>query len=143
MPDSAVRQFGLALIEQEWTEIKINESSEKQEATMQNILTSLIDMHCPNKTVKLIPQIDEPFITNELKMFKMLDRQRKIDYRKHSKSAKYCFLNDLFMAKYSRASKDYMEKMMLEESNNVYSAFALIRHKQTYEHRMGPNIFHL
>ena len=125
LPESAVRQFGLALIEQDWTEMKSNDSSEKQEMTMQNILTSLIEEHCPTKTVKLRPQTDKPFITNELKT---LDRKRKREYRKHRKSEKYCYLNELFNAKYSKASKDYLEKMMFElEESNPAKANKLIK----------------
>ena len=84
-----------------------------------------MDKHCPTKTVKLRPQIDKPFITNELKM---LDKQRKREYRKHRKIARYCFLNDLFNVKYRRASKDYLEKMMLElEKPNPAKANKLIK----------------
>ena len=57
-----------------------------------------------------------PFFTKELKT---LDRQRKREYRKHGKSERYCSLNDVYKAKYSKASKDYLKNIMkeLEESN--------------------------
>ena len=116
LPESAVHKFGLALIDQDWDVMCSKDSSEKQEETMQNILSSLLRSHCPTKTVKLRPQVDKPFITNELKT---LDRQRKREYRKHGKSSRYCSLNDIYKAKYSKASKDYLENIMkeLEESN--------------------------
>ena len=92
---------------------------------MQNILSSLLRSHCPTKTVKLRPQVDKPFITNELKT---LDRQRKREYRKHRKSPRYCYLNNMFNTKYRKASKDYLDKMMLElEESNPAKANNLIK----------------
>ena len=92
---------------------------------MQHVLTSLLDLHCPTKTVKLRPQVDKPFITEELKR---LDRQRKREYKKHQKSQKYQDLCSLFDKKYKRASKDYLEKIMLEfEETNPAKASKLLK----------------
>ena len=125
LPESAVRKFGLALIDQEWAAMSSKDSSEKQEETMQNILSSLLSSHCPTKTVKLRPQVDKPFITYELKT---LDRQRKREYRKHRKSPRYCYLNNQFNTKYRKASKDYLDKMMLElEESNPAKANKIIK----------------
>ena len=101
----------MALIEQDWSGVESQDNSEEQEAALQLILTNLLDEHCPTKTVRIRPQIDKPFITKELKA---LDRQRKREYKKHRKSVKYANLNSQFVTKYKRASKDYLDKMMLE-----------------------------
>ena len=116
LPDSAVRQFGRALNNEDWSKINAEGTSEEQELDLQTILARLLDQHCPTKTVKLRPQVDKPFITAELKK---LDRQRKREYKKHGKSEKYHSVNKLFETKYKKASTEYLNKMMLdlEESN--------------------------
>ena len=92
---------------------------------MQNVLTSHLDLHCPTKTVKLRPQIDKPFMTEDLKR---LDRQRKREYKKHGKSQKYHSLSSIFDTKYKRASTDYLEKIMLEfEETNPAKANKLLK----------------
>ena len=111
LPDSAVRQLGLALIEQDWTKVESKDTPEEQETALQEILTNLLDVHCPTKTVRIRPHIDKPFITRELKT---LDRQRKREYKKNRKSDKYADLNNQFESKFKKASSEYLDKMMLE-----------------------------
>ena len=92
---------------------------------MQAILANLLDQHCPTKTVKLRPQVDKPFITAELKT---LDRQRKREYKKHGKSAKYHSVSNLFDTKYKNASTDYLRKMMLDlEGSNPAKANKILK----------------
>ena len=125
LPDSAVRQLGQALIEEDWAKVTSEGSPDQQDAALQLILTSLLDLHCPTKTVKLRPQIDKPFMTVELKK---LDRQRKREYKKHGKSQKYGSLTSLYDTKFKRASADYLEKIMLEfEDSNPGKANKLLK----------------
>lgn len=125
LPDSAIRQLGQALIKEDWAKVTSEASPNQQDAALQLILTSLLDLHCPTKTVKLRPQIDKPFMTVELKK---LDRQRKREYKKHGKSEKYRSLTSLYNTKFKRASADYLEKIMLEfEDSNPGKANKLLK----------------
>ena len=125
LPASKVRQLGLALINQNWNVIENHENSDDKEVALHEILNKVLDECCPTKTVRIRPQVDKPFITKELKT---LDRQRKREYRKHRKSEKYINLNHLYEAKYKKASKDYLDKMMLElEDANPSKANKLLK----------------
>ena len=106
LPDSGVRDFGVLLIDEDWSSVKEEDSSETQEAALQDLLGKFLDKSCPIKTVKLRTQ-DKPFMTEELKL---LHRKRTREYRKHGKSPEYIRLTDSFDTKLHKASRQFLKK---------------------------------
>ena len=110
LPDSAVNKFGMMILEEDWKEVKEDETAEEQEEMLQKILTTYLEKTCPTQTVKLGPT-DKPFITKELKR---IDRNRKREYNRNNKSALYCQLNNEFKTKYEQEAKRYL-RMNVDE----------------------------
>ena len=106
LPDSGVREFGRKLIEEDWSAVREEDSSDLQEAGFQNIVTQLLDNTCPVKTVKLRIQ-DKPYMTD---LLKKLHRQRTREYRKWGKSPKYKRLTEKFDEKLCQAGAKFLEK---------------------------------
>ena len=73
----------------------------------ENIVNTKLDLILPKKSVKINPNVDKPFYTDELKK---LDRQVKRVYRKQFRSEKYFNLKKLYDEKYKKAATDYLEK---------------------------------
>ena len=69
----------------------------------------------PQKSVKISLNFDKPFMTSDLKK---LDRQVKREYRKHSKSAKYLRLKEVYDRKYQQAATSYLEKNVWSLKND-------------------------
>ena len=110
LPDSGVREFGRKLIEEDWSAVRVEDSSDLQEADFQDILTQLLDDTCPAKTVKLWIQ-DKPYMTE---LLKKLHRQRTREYRKWGKSPKYKRLTEKFDDKFCQAGAKFLEKNVLK-----------------------------
>ena len=106
LPDSGVRLFGTMMINQDWDEVKDDDTTTQQDEALQSLLTRMLDDSCPTKTVRL-RLTDKPFITRELKI---LDRQRKRAYRQVGKSQKYLLLNDRYERKLKAAAQNYLDK---------------------------------
>ena len=110
LPDSAVAEFAKLIIEEDWEQVKEEETAGEQEEKLQDILMTYLDKACPTKTVKL-RETDKPFITNRLKE---LDRQRKREYGRKGKTVTYHRINDDFNAKLKSEEKKYLEKNVVE-----------------------------
>ena len=95
LPASGVREFGQQLIEEDLAAVRVEDSTDVQEAMFQETLTDVLDRTCPTKSVKLRVQ-DKPYITKELKT---IHRQRTREYRKWGKSQKYINLTKQFECK--------------------------------------------
>ena len=106
LPDSGVRAFGRLLMEENWSSVKENDSSDAQESVFQDLLNNFLDNACPTKTVKLRSQ-DKPYMTKELKM---IHRRRQREFRKHGKSRKYLNLSQSFDIKLLKSSKHFLKK---------------------------------
>ena len=106
LPDSGVRAFGEMMINQEWEEVREDDTPTKQDEALQTLLSEMLDDACPTKTVRL-RVIDKPYITKELKI---LDRQRKREYRKHGKSQRYSNISTKYQHKMEAAAQDFINK---------------------------------
>ena len=53
LPASGVREFAQQLIEEDWSAVREQDSTDVQEAIFKEILASSLDMSCPTKSVKL------------------------------------------------------------------------------------------
>ena len=91
LPDSGVWVFGTMMITEDWEDVREDDTTTKQDEALQSLLTRMLDKSCPTKTV-LLRLWDKPYITRELKI---LDRQRKREYRLFGKSLKYLQLNEV------------------------------------------------
>ena len=67
----------------------------------------MLDISLPTKSVKFRPQIDKPYITKELKV---LDRQRRREYRINGKSQKYLNLKENFSNKLKKSASAFLDK---------------------------------
>ena len=81
-----MREFGEWIWTEEWENISENISSSEQVLEFENIISTKFNSIMPQKSVKLNPFYDKPYITSELKK---LDRRIKRTYRKHGKSENY------------------------------------------------------
>ena len=106
LPDSVIREFGKAIIDEEWHAVKEDETSEEQEAALQKILIETMDKTCPTKTVKLRDD-DKPYITMKLKE---LDRKRKREFNTKGKTAKYKEANKDFKRKLQQEERKFLKK---------------------------------
>ena len=107
LPDSGIREFGQWITGEEWTSITIDANPTEQVTVFEKLVQEKLDLILPQKSVKIFPNSDKPFITSDLKK---LDRQVKREYRKHNKSAKYLRLKTDFDIKYKQAAANYLEK---------------------------------
>ena len=72
----------------DWNFLRENCDPNIQVEQYQRLLLDKLDIFFPEKEVK-ISNVDLPFMTKELKI---LDRQKKREYREHKKSEKYLTL---------------------------------------------------
>ena len=80
LPESGVREFGEWICSEEWGDISENISPSEQVQEFESIMTTKLNDILPQKSVKLNPFFDKPYITAELKK---LDRKVKRIYRRH------------------------------------------------------------
>ena len=62
LPDSGVRAFGQVIINQEWQEVKVGDTTTQQDEALQSLLIKILDDSCPTKTVRL-RAMDKPYVT--------------------------------------------------------------------------------
>ena len=121
LPDSGVRSFGLAMMNQDWEEVRLEDSPTQQDDALQALLSNMLEASLPTKTVKLRYN-DKPFITQEIKV---IDRKRRREYDKHGKSQKYLALNTVYERKLKAAKKAYLNRnvraLMDTEPGRAYS----------------------
>ena len=115
LPDSGVRIFGQLIINQDWADIKEEDTTTEQDLALQAVLLGMLDRACPTKTVKLRTE-DKPYITQEIKI---LDRQRRREYNKRGKSLIYNELKVRYERKLKAATQDFLDKTVrsLMEAN--------------------------
>ena len=106
LPDSGVRRFGQALMEEDWEEVRQEESPTQQDEALQAVLARLLEDSLPTKTVKL-RHTDKPYITKEIKV---IDRRRRREYEKHGKSIKYLQMKTTYDRKLKAATQNYLNK---------------------------------
>ena len=106
LPDSGVRRFGLAMMSQDWEEVRLEDSPTQQDDALQALLSDMLEASLPTKTVKLRNN-DKPFITQEIKV---IDRKRRREYDKHGKSQKYLALNTVYERKLKAAKQSYLNR---------------------------------
>ena len=70
-------------------------------------MTCKLDVILPQKTVKINPNFDKPYITSELKK---MDRKIKRLYRKHGKTEKYMKMKKTYDEKMKIAAQVYLER---------------------------------
>ena len=90
-----------------WDCIPSNSSSSKQADILENILTQKLNNIFPNFTTDL----------------KLLDRQKKREYRKNKESQKYLNLKEKYESLFDRTSKAYLSSLLnlLKSRNQVNS----------------------
>ena len=108
--ESRLRNFGLWIAQEEWQQLKSNNSSTQQEQILKNILQNKVNEYFPEKQVR-ISNTDKPWVTNEIKK---LDRWKKNEYKKHGKTKKYTELKGVFEEKKLKAEKLYLNKNVTE-----------------------------
>ena len=84
-----------------WGDISDNMDPSEQVQVFEDILSLKLDEILPQKTVKMNPNFDKPFITADLKK---MDRQIKREHRKRCQSEKY-----------TRLKKSYDEKLKMQQ----------------------------
>ena len=102
LPDSGVRRFGQALMEEDWEEVRQEDSPTQQDEALQALLARMLEDSLPTKTVRL-RDTDKPYITQEIKV---IDMRRRREYEKHGKSTKYFKLQ----TSYERKGFNYTER---------------------------------
>ena len=102
-----MNEFGEWICSEGWGDIPDNATPTEQVLAFEKLVTSKLDIILPQKTVRINPNFDKPYITAELKK---LDRQIKREYRKRCKSAKYLRLKKSYDAKLLSAAQSYLEK---------------------------------
>ena len=107
LPESGVREFGEWICSEEWGDISENISPSEQVQEFESIMTTKLNDILPQKSVKLNPFFDKPYITAELKK---LDRKVKRIYRRHGKSVNYITLKKLYDEKMAKAAEAYLIK---------------------------------
>ena len=107
LPESGLNEFGEWICTEGWGDILENTTPTEQVLAFEKLVTSKMDTILPQKTVKINPNFDKPYITAELKK---LDRQIKREYRKRCQSAKYQRLKNSYDAKLLIAAESYLGK---------------------------------
>ena len=116
IPDSGIREFGQWITVEDWTSIPEDTSPTEQVIAFEKMVQDKLNTILPQKSVKIFPNYDKPFITSDLKK---LDRLVKREYCKHNKSPKYLRLKADFDLKFEQAANSYLEKNVrsLKEDN--------------------------
>ena len=116
LPLSGLNKFSQWISAEEWGGMEDNRlSSTEQAALFEKILQDNLDIHCPQKTIKLGSQ-DKPWVNFELKK---IHRLKSREYIRNGKSEKYKSLLKKFQVKYKAAAEKYLKKNTeaLKESN--------------------------
>ena len=121
LPESGVREFGRWVCSEEWGDISDTDTPSQQVQTFEEIMNKKLDAFLPQKTVKIRPNFDKPYITGDLKE---LDRKIKREYRKNCKSEKYLRLKSVYDEKLKKEAKAYLDKnvrsLMEDEPGKAY-----------------------
>ena len=124
LPESAVREFGQWITEEDWSFMNVNDSPSNQVASFQHLLAQKVDKYFPQKSFKKSNN-DLCFMTSQLKT---LARRRKREYRNHGKSAKYILLKNKFDSKFEKAASDYLQKNVSEiKKSNPSRAYSILK----------------
>ena len=107
LPESGINEFGQWICSENWQDMQGDLNPTEQVGVFENIVNQKLDVILPQKSVKLNPHVDKPYITAELKK---LDRQVKREYKKCGKSEKYTRLKDSYDKKLRHAANTYLEK---------------------------------
>ena len=83
MPDSAVREFGQWIVQNNWDTVNEMGDPTQQVKLMQSILGEKLDKYFPVKSIKFSSK-DKKWMTFELKQ---LNRKKKREWVKNGKSA--------------------------------------------------------
>jgi hypothetical protein len=94
------------MINEEWTTVRRGDTNCKQDDNLQQLLKVMLDSSCPIKIVKLRTE-DKPYITQKIKV---LNLQRRREYRKHGKSLKYEELKVRYDRKLMFAAQNYLDR---------------------------------
>ena len=107
LPESGILEFGEWICSEDWAGIPENVDPTQQVLAFEKICSQKLDVIFPQKTLRINPHFDKPFITSELKK---LDRAVKREYRKRQKSIKYKRLKESYDRKYEKAAANYLAK---------------------------------
>jgi hypothetical protein len=122
LPESGVRRFGQAMVEEDWEEVKPEDSPTQQDEALQALLARMLEDSLPTKTVRL-RHTDKPYITQEIKV---IDRRRRREYEKNGKSTKYYQLQCTYERKLKDATQKFLNKnvraLMETQPGKAYSA---------------------
>ena len=107
LPESGINEFGQWICSEEWQDMQGDLNPTEQVRVFENIVKQKMDVILPQKSVKINPLVDKPYITAELKK---LDRKVKREYKKHGKSSKYTRLKHSYDQKLRQAAYAYLAK---------------------------------
>ena len=102
-----ILEFGEWLCKEDWTCLPENGDPTEQVLAFEKICEQKLECIFPQKTVRINPNFDKPFITSDLKE---LDRKVKREYRKNQKSLKYQRLKEMYDKKYKTAATEYLQR---------------------------------
>ena len=108
LPQSGIQNFGQWVTTIDWQFLRENDDPNVQVEHFQKLLLDELDIFFPEKEVK-ISNGDLPFMTMELKL---LDRQKKREYRKHKKSEKYLTLQSKYQVLFNNTSRSYFNNVI-------------------------------
>ena len=106
LPDSGKIQMLRWFKEQSWDEVIREESCHEKAIILQSLIMDNLDKYLPEKTVNFSSD-DQPWFTPELKL---LDKQRKLEYKKHRRSFRWKALNKKFKTKILATKASYYKK---------------------------------
>ena len=107
LPESGILEFGEWICKEDWSAIQDHMDPTEQVLAFDKLCSQKLDVIFHQKTLRINPFADKPFITSELKN---LDRKIKREYRKRQKSQKYLRLKEQYDRKFKTAAADYLDK---------------------------------
>ena len=107
LPESGLNEFGQWICSEGWEDIPDKASPTEQLRKFEEKIHEKLDNILPQKTVKINPNWDKPYITSELKK---LDRQIKRLYRRQGKSDKYVKMKMTYDSKLKKEAQAYLDK---------------------------------
>ena len=103
LPRSGIDSFGRWIIQEPWVEVFDAKTPTKKVEVFENLLSTKLNEHFPQKTVKITNQ-DQPWITPDLKN---LIRRKKREYWKNGRSVKWSELNSQYNGKVLKSKKNF------------------------------------
>ena len=110
MPDSAVLDYRRSVGNINWNIMIEGMSSSEMVDIFQKMITNLVDIHFPLKSIT-ISQYDKPWFTQELRAMR---RRRQRLYRKEGRSQAYLIVKQEFDKKLEKEAFKYIEKIKKE-----------------------------